>query len=156
MSHLVSLILFQLAAYFFPIVFSVPLFGKYLAREWLWSFTPSLSYVGQGRGSLLDLRCFKYSLWLGIIMGFPTTLSMNLVICLFRIRKSRASNNICRECWLVGGFYRQSPSMQGGHQDQSATCPMVPEGGSSGFLLRSCLQIPLSLFSQSSNRLSPR
>ncbi|EGN98787.1 hypothetical protein SERLA73DRAFT_160452 [Serpula lacrymans var. lacrymans S7.3] len=50
-----------LAAYFFPIVFSIPLFGKYLAREWLWSFTPSLSYVGQG-----------------IIMGFPTTLSMNL------------------------------------------------------------------------------
>ncbi|KAG9315204.1 OPT oligopeptide transporter protein-domain-containing protein [Chiua virens] len=50
-----------LLAYFFPIVFSIPLFGKYLAREWLWSFTPSLSYVGQG-----------------IIMGFPTTLSMNL------------------------------------------------------------------------------
>ncbi|KIK97777.1 hypothetical protein PAXRUDRAFT_135640 [Paxillus rubicundulus Ve08.2h10] len=50
-----------LAAYFFPIIFSVPLFGKYLASEWLWSFTPSLSYVGQG-----------------IIMGFPTTLSMNL------------------------------------------------------------------------------
>ncbi|KAH7884304.1 OPT oligopeptide transporter protein-domain-containing protein [Phlebopus sp. FC_14] len=50
-----------LAAYFFPIVFSIPLFGRYLAREWLWSFTPSLSYVGQG-----------------IIMGFPTTLSMNL------------------------------------------------------------------------------
>ncbi|KIJ66877.1 hypothetical protein HYDPIDRAFT_85633, partial [Hydnomerulius pinastri MD-312] len=50
-----------LAAYFFPVIFSVPLFGRYLAREWLWSFTPSLSYVGQG-----------------IIMGFPTTLSMNL------------------------------------------------------------------------------
>ncbi|KAG0695599.1 OPT oligopeptide transporter protein-domain-containing protein [Suillus ampliporus] len=50
-----------LAAYFFPIVFAIPIFGKYLAREWLWSFTPSLSYVGQG-----------------IIMGFPTTLSMNL------------------------------------------------------------------------------
>lgn len=50
-----------LAAYFFPIVFSVPLFGKHLAREWLWSFTPSLSYVGQG-----------------IIMGFPTSLSINL------------------------------------------------------------------------------
>ncbi|KDQ59193.1 hypothetical protein JAAARDRAFT_33922 [Jaapia argillacea MUCL 33604] len=50
-----------LAAYFFPIVFSIPLFGNYLAKEWLWSFTPSLSYVGQG-----------------IIMGFPTTLSMNL------------------------------------------------------------------------------
>ncbi|KAI6042518.1 OPT oligopeptide transporter protein-domain-containing protein [Pisolithus marmoratus] len=50
-----------LAAYFFPIVFAVPLFGRHLAREWLWSFTPSLSYVGQG-----------------IIMGFPTTLSMSL------------------------------------------------------------------------------
>ncbi|KIM29771.1 hypothetical protein M408DRAFT_22638 [Serendipita vermifera MAFF 305830] len=48
-------------AYFFPVVFSIPLFGVYLAREWLWYFTPSLSYVGQG-----------------IIMGFPTTVSMNL------------------------------------------------------------------------------
>ncbi|KAI0636145.1 OPT oligopeptide transporter [Trametes polyzona] len=50
-----------LAAYFFPVVFSIPLFGSYLASEWLWTFTPSLSYIGQG-----------------IIMGFPTTLSMNL------------------------------------------------------------------------------
>ncbi|KAG9013964.1 hypothetical protein FRB94_004344 [Tulasnella sp. JGI-2019a] len=50
-----------LSAYFFPVLFSIPLFGRYLAREWLWSFSPSLSYVGQG-----------------IIMGFPTTLSMNL------------------------------------------------------------------------------
>jgi hypothetical protein len=38
----------QILAYFFPVVFSIPLFGTYLAREWLWSFTPSLSYVGQG------------------------------------------------------------------------------------------------------------
>ncbi|KAI0041706.1 oligopeptide transporter [Auriscalpium vulgare] len=50
-----------LLAYFFPVMFAIPLFGTYLARQWLWSFTPSLSYVGQG-----------------IIMGFPTTLSMNL------------------------------------------------------------------------------
>ncbi|TFK40407.1 oligopeptide transporter [Crucibulum laeve] len=50
-----------LSAYFFPVLFSIPLFGNYLAKEWLWYFTPSLSYVGQG-----------------IIMGFPTTLSMNL------------------------------------------------------------------------------
>jgi len=50
-----------LSAYFFPVIFAVPLFGNYLAKEWLWFFTPSLSYVGQG-----------------IIMGFPTTLSMNL------------------------------------------------------------------------------
>ncbi|KAK7033176.1 OPT oligopeptide transporter protein-domain-containing protein [Favolaschia claudopus] len=50
-----------LFAYFFPAIFSIPLFGTYLAREWLWTFTPSLAYVGQG-----------------IIMGFPTTLSMSL------------------------------------------------------------------------------
>ncbi|CAL1715806.1 unnamed protein product [Somion occarium] len=50
-----------LAAYFFPVIFSLPIFGRFLARQWLWTFTPSLSYVGQG-----------------IIMGFPTTLSMNL------------------------------------------------------------------------------
>lgn len=52
----------KLSAYFFPIIFAIPLFGPYLAKEWLWYFTPSLSYIGQG-----------------IIMGFPTTLSMNLV-----------------------------------------------------------------------------
>ncbi|KAJ7158695.1 OPT oligopeptide transporter protein-domain-containing protein [Mycena filopes] len=37
-----------LASYFFPAIFSIPLFGTYLAREWLWTFTPSLAYVGQG------------------------------------------------------------------------------------------------------------
>ncbi|KAI0270324.1 OPT oligopeptide transporter protein-domain-containing protein [Russula aff. rugulosa BPL654] len=59
-SFLVSSVL-TLMAYFFPVIFALPLFGGYLARHWLWTFTPSLSYVGQG-----------------IIMGFPTTLSMNL------------------------------------------------------------------------------
>ncbi|KAG8744162.1 hypothetical protein FRC10_010731 [Ceratobasidium sp. 414] len=54
--------LLTLSSYFFPVIFNIPLFGVYLAREWLWYFTPSLSYVGQG-----------------IIMGFPTTLSMSLV-----------------------------------------------------------------------------
>ncbi|KAF8239795.1 oligopeptide transporter [Tricholoma matsutake] len=53
--------LLTLVSYFFPVTFAVPLFGNYLAREWLWYFSPSLSYVGQG-----------------IIMGFPTTVSMNL------------------------------------------------------------------------------
>jgi hypothetical protein len=38
----------QLVSYFFPIIFAIPLFGNYLAREWLWYFSPSLSYVGQG------------------------------------------------------------------------------------------------------------
>ncbi|KAH9959654.1 OPT oligopeptide transporter [Russula dissimulans] len=53
--------LLTLIAYFFPVIFALPLFGGNLARHWLWTFTPSLSCVGQG-----------------IIMGFPTTLSMNL------------------------------------------------------------------------------
>ncbi|KAF5382180.1 hypothetical protein D9615_004379 [Tricholomella constricta] len=53
--------LLSLFAYFFPVTFAIPVFGNYFAREWLWYFTPSLSYVGQG-----------------IIMGFPTTVSMNL------------------------------------------------------------------------------
>ncbi|PPR00882.1 hypothetical protein CVT24_000367, partial [Panaeolus cyanescens] len=53
--------LLTLSAYFYPVIFTIPLFGNYLAKEWLWYFTPSLSYVGQG-----------------IIMGFPTTMSMNL------------------------------------------------------------------------------
>lgn len=35
-------------AHFFPVIFALPLFGGYLARHWLWTFTPSLSYVGQG------------------------------------------------------------------------------------------------------------
>ncbi|KAF7308602.1 OPT oligopeptide transporter [Mycena chlorophos] len=50
-----------LLAYFVPAIFSIPLFGSYLAQNWLWTFTPSLAYVGQG-----------------IIMGFPTTVSMTL------------------------------------------------------------------------------
>ena len=70
----------KLAAYFFPVVFSIPLFGNYLATEWLWSFTPSLSYVGQGihHGDFRPITVPNIS-QPGIIMGFPTTLSMNLV-----------------------------------------------------------------------------
>jgi uncharacterized oligopeptide transporter (OPT) family protein len=41
----------QLMAYFFPVIFALPLFGDYLARNWLWTFTPSLSYIGQGDSS---------------------------------------------------------------------------------------------------------
>jgi len=48
------------SAYFFPVIFAIPIFGQHLAGEWLWYFNPSLSYVGQG-----------------IIMGFPIALSMN-------------------------------------------------------------------------------
>ncbi|KAH7106261.1 OPT superfamily oligopeptide transporter [Auriculariales sp. MPI-PUGE-AT-0066] len=53
--------LLTLVAYFFPVIFAIPLFGRRLASNWLWSFSPSLSYVGQG-----------------VIMGLPTALSMNI------------------------------------------------------------------------------
>ncbi|WWC73114.1 uncharacterized protein I206_107080 [Kwoniella pini CBS 10737] len=55
-------------SFLFPIIFAIPVFdvfsipfGTSLAANWLWWFTPSLSYVGQG-----------------IIMGFPVTVSMNI------------------------------------------------------------------------------
>ncbi|KAG6817672.1 hypothetical protein H0H87_005430 [Tephrocybe sp. NHM501043] len=48
--------LLTLFAYFFPVTFTIPIFGDYLAKEWLWYFTPSLSYVGQG----LLLSTFEY------------------------------------------------------------------------------------------------
>lgn len=54
----------QLLSLLFPVVFAVPVFDVFsanLAADWLWTFSPSLSYVGQG-----------------IIMGGPTTLSMAL------------------------------------------------------------------------------
>lgn len=52
----------------FPVTFALPVFdilsapfGASLAASWMWWFTPSLSYIGQG-----------------IIMGLPVTVSMNV------------------------------------------------------------------------------
>ncbi|KAK4698315.1 hypothetical protein P7C70_g7965, partial [Phenoliferia sp. Uapishka_3] len=47
----------------FPITYAIPVFNVFgnLAHNWMWWFTPSFSYIGQG-----------------IIMGLPTTASMNL------------------------------------------------------------------------------
>lgn len=39
----------QFVAYFFPVIFAIPVLGDHIARKWLWFFSPSLSYVGQGR-----------------------------------------------------------------------------------------------------------
>ncbi|OLL24058.1 putative oligopeptide transporter [Neolecta irregularis DAH-3] len=46
-------------SYFFPIIRNLPIFGSYLAQQWLFDFQPSPAYIGQG-----------------IIMHLPTTLSM--------------------------------------------------------------------------------
>ncbi|KAL8284255.1 hypothetical protein RQP46_005004 [Phenoliferia psychrophenolica] len=47
----------------FPVIYAVPIFNVFgnWAHDWMWWFTPSFSYIGQG-----------------IIMGLPTTASMNL------------------------------------------------------------------------------
>ncbi|KAL2265616.1 hypothetical protein VTJ83DRAFT_6716 [Remersonia thermophila] len=53
--------LFTLATYFVPVLRNLPVFGSAAATAWLWTFNPSLAYVGQG-----------------IIMGPATTLHMLL------------------------------------------------------------------------------
>lgn len=51
--------IYTFATYFFPILRELPIFGVTAASTWLWTFNPSLAYVGQG-----------------IIMGPATTLHM--------------------------------------------------------------------------------
>ncbi|KAI9677299.1 MAG: Ras GTPase activating protein ira2 [Trizodia sp. TS-e1964] len=50
---------YTLITYFIPILRNLPVFGHFLARNWLWTFNPSPGYVGQG-----------------LIMGPATTLHM--------------------------------------------------------------------------------
>ncbi|GAA5826886.1 hypothetical protein JCM3770_003360 [Rhodotorula araucariae] len=55
---------YTLVSQAFPVIYAIPVFDvvlKHAAHDWLFWFTPSFSYIGQG-----------------IIMGFPTTASMNL------------------------------------------------------------------------------
>ncbi|BGP41190.1 OPT super [Rhodotorula kratochvilovae] len=55
---------YTLVSQAFPVVYAIPVFDvvvRHAAHDWLFWFTPSFSYIGQG-----------------IIMGFPTTASMNL------------------------------------------------------------------------------
>ncbi|CAK7238958.1 MAG: OPT super [Sporothrix thermara] len=53
--------LFTLATYFFPAIRNIPIFGPTAAATWLWTFNPSLAYIGQG-----------------VIMGPATTMHMLL------------------------------------------------------------------------------
>ncbi len=53
--------LLTLATYFFPAIRNVPVFGSTAAATWLWTFNPSLAYIGQG-----------------VIMGTATTMHMLL------------------------------------------------------------------------------
>ncbi|AQZ12844.1 YGL114W [Zygosaccharomyces parabailii] len=47
--------LYTIGSYFLPVLRSIPLFGTYLSKNYLWEFQPSPAYIGQG-----------------IIMGLPT------------------------------------------------------------------------------------
>ena len=53
--------IFTLSMFFFPVLRNLPIFGQEVAETWLWTFNPSLAYVGQG-----------------IIMGVETTLHMTV------------------------------------------------------------------------------
>ena len=53
--------IFTLSMYFFPVLRNLPIFGRDAADTWLWTFNPSLAYVGQG-----------------IIMGVETTVHMTI------------------------------------------------------------------------------
>lgn len=52
---------YSVVSYFFPVLKNIPLFGKNLAKNYLWTFQPSPAYFGQG-----------------VIMGLPTVASMFL------------------------------------------------------------------------------
>lgn len=70
----------QLFSQAFPVLYTVPIFDIFgpLAHDWQWWFTPSFSYVGQG-----------------IIMGWDTVVSMNLVsrsLCLLEISLNNADD----------------------------------------------------------------
>lgn len=52
---------YSLISYFFPVLRNLPIFGRHLAQQYLWTFQPSPAYMGQG-----------------IIMGLPTVSSMLL------------------------------------------------------------------------------
>lgn len=40
--------IYTLGTYFFPVLRNLPIFGTKMAQSWLWTFNPSLAYVGQG------------------------------------------------------------------------------------------------------------
>lgn len=46
---------YTIVSYFIPLISSLPIFGNYLSKTYLWNFQPSPAYIGQG-----------------IIMGLPT------------------------------------------------------------------------------------
>ncbi|GAA5889667.1 hypothetical protein JCM6882_007098 [Rhodosporidiobolus microsporus] len=87
---------YTLLSYALPVIYAIPLFDVFVrgaAHDWLWWFTPSFSYFGQG-----------------IIMGFPTVLSMNLGMLAGWLFLSPLSHNLG---WAPGPVSSTSDGARG-------------------------------------------
>lgn len=59
--------LYTIFSYFVPMVKSIPVFGSYLSRNYLWNVQPSPAYIGQG--IIMGLPTVSYMLF-GTILGW--------------------------------------------------------------------------------------
>lgn len=59
--------IYTIGSYFLPILRSIPVFGTYLSKTYLWDFQPSPAYIGQG--IIMGLPTVSYMLF-GCILGW--------------------------------------------------------------------------------------
>lgn len=59
--------IYTIGSYFLPILRSIPLFGTYLSKTYLWNFQPSPAYIGQG--IIMGLPTVSYMLF-GCVLGW--------------------------------------------------------------------------------------
>ncbi|QLL34968.1 hypothetical protein HG536_0H03430 [Torulaspora globosa] len=59
--------IYTVGSYFLPIVRSIPLFGTYLSKTYLWNIQPSPAYIGQG--IIMGLPTVSYMLF-GCVLGW--------------------------------------------------------------------------------------
>lgn len=59
--------IYTIGSYFFPILRSIPIFGKTLSKNYLWELQPSPAYIGQGM--IMGLPTVSYMLF-GCILGW--------------------------------------------------------------------------------------
>ncbi|KAK5960671.1 uncharacterized protein PWA37_002102 [Arxiozyma heterogenica] len=58
---------YTIVSYFIPLISSLPIFGNYLSKTYLWNFQPSPAYIGQG--IIMGLPTVSYMLF-GAILGW--------------------------------------------------------------------------------------
>lgn len=59
--------IYTIGSYFLPIIRSIPLFGTYLSKTYLWNIQPSPAYIGQG--IIMGLSTVSYMLF-GCVLGW--------------------------------------------------------------------------------------